>query len=150
MSAPHDTASTAARPIFSADAVSGYGERLVRAAEAIARLLAAGAPELVSVAVAEHLVYITPWQPGSPLSGLLTWSRHLADAVWEAKPYPPLHPGGQVATSLFVRGRLAGLEVEITGYTWQPVQGVNPAVSERQPVEAAEVLHLVEQEAAAL
>lgn len=147
MSAPHDTA-TAARPIFSADPLHRYAERLVRIAEAIARILTAGAPELVSVSVAEHLVYITPWQPGAPLSGVVAWSRYLADAVWEAKPYPPLHPGAQIPTSLFVTGRLAGVEVELTGSTWRALPGIDAAVYERQPIDPAALATLAEEEAA--
>jgi hypothetical protein len=143
MSAPHDTATTATRPIFSADPVYGYGERLVRIAETIARLLAAGLPELASVSVGSTLVYLTPWQPGAPLSSLLAWSEHLTGARWEAKVHPPLPPGGQVATSLYVSGRLAGLEVELTGSSWRPIPGIDPdEYTARQRVDPAELARL--------
>lgn len=149
MSAPHDTGSTAARPIFSDDPAHGYGERLVRIAEAIARILAGGAPELASVSVADHLVYITPWQPGSPLSGLLAWSRHLTDTEWSARVHPPFQPGGQIATSLYVLGTLAGMPVELTGSSWRPIPGVDAAeYTERQPVDPAALVALAGQETA--
>lgn len=144
MSAAHSTGAVGA-PIFTSEP-EGFAHRLTRVAEAIGRALRAGAPEPAMVSVSDATLSITPWHPGAPLQGLLLWAEHLQDAEWSAQVHPPFGANQSVATSLYVRGTLAGLPVELSSSSYRPIPGVAGHVGERQPVDPMELARLAGQE----
>jgi hypothetical protein len=96
------------------------------------------------VSISDERVSITPWHPGAPLQGLLLWAEHLTDPSWAAQVHTALAPGGQIATSIYVTGKLGGgLAVELISSSWRPVPGVDGLPgSGRQPVNPMELARL--------
>lgn len=122
------------KPIFALP--SQFGEHLLALTTALVRVLgSAGVPDLVMASISEQST-LTPWLPGAPLTGLVRWSEHLTDPSWSAIVHDPINDGGRLMVSIYVDGRLDGLDVAIVGTTYRELPGLDWNLrGRRQPVD---------------